>query len=313
MVYTFKNLRDQVLRIVDELDETTTEALVKELMNQAHQARCLERKWNFMLHPREVTLTTVANQRLYTLHQEFGRPMYFYNATTNEYLQEVGKEAIQENPTSLYADAVQNSVKQFAFIGETPFKDQPSTASTVSIVSNSASDTTAYQVVVKGENANGEVFAEIVEMTGTTPVVTTGTFTFLTAISKNQAFNGTITVTCDSKTVLTLLPWEMGRTYRQIMFLENPTGNETIKYRFYHQPLVLINDYDIPDIPGPYAQILVWDTLLLLSTYLTNVEPQKLEMWKNMAMTWELNLHSHEMHGQSIGNLPTFFKDLRGE
>lgn len=314
MVYTFKNLRDQVLRMVDEIGETTTEELVKELMNQAHQVRCTERKWNFMLHPREVSLTAVAGQRTYTLHQEFGRPMYFYNVNEDHFMIEIPKEQIDENPDALKTLTSNNTLAQFSFLGETPFKEQPATAGTVSIVSSSGSDTgSGYQVVVKGENSTGEVFAEILTLNGTTPVVTSGQFTFLISLTKSQSFNGTITVTCGGTTVLTLLPWEMGRTYRQIYLLENPVGGEVIRYRFYHQPLVLVNDYDIPDIPGPYSQMLVWDTLLLLSTYLTNIDPGKIELWKNMSMTWELNLHSHEMGGQTLNSRPSFFTDLRGE
>lgn len=314
MVYTYKNLRDQVLRIVDETGETTTETLVKELMNQAHQARCMERKWNFLLHPKEYSFTTVAGQRLYTLHQEFDRPFYFFNTVTKRFLTEVPKEHVGEQEESVDDSVMQTSIQRFCLFGETPFKAQPSTASTISIVSDSASDTGSnYQIVVKGEDADGEVFAEILTMNGTTPVVSTNSFTFLTSITKNQSFNGNLTVTCGGTTVLTLLPWEMGRTYKQIYFLEPPVGGEVIKYRFYHQPLVLINDYDIPELPGANAQGLVWDTLLLLASYLTNVSPHQLEVWKSMSMTWELNLHAHEMQGQSIESQPSFFKDFRGE
>jgi hypothetical protein len=240
--------------------------------------------------------------------------MYFYNATVGRFLTEIPKEQLDENPDALATITAGSSASQFAFIGETPFKAQPTTAGTVSIVSSDAGDTGAdYKVVFKGENAAGEVFAEIVTLNGTTPVATSGQFAFLISLTKSQSFNGTITATCDGATVLTLLPWEMGRTYRQVYFLENPTGGEIINYRFYHQPLVLVNDYDVPDIPGPYSQMLVWDTLLLLSTYLVGVDPGKIELWKNMSMTWELNLHSHEMGGQTVGSRPTFFKDLRGE
>lgn len=314
MVYTFKNLRDQVLRIVDESGETTTDELVKELMNQAHQARCLERKWHFMLHPREVSFSTVAGQRTYTLHPEFMRPLYFYNATTNEYLVEVPYTQIAEQEDSLNSLASGTGTKYFAFMGETPFKAQPSSAAVVTVVSSSGSDTGAsYQVVVKGENANGEVFAEILTLNGVGSVSTSSQFTYVSSITKSQSFNGTITVTCGGTTLLTLLPWEMGRSYRQIYLLNSPNTTETIKYRFYQQPLVLVNDYDIPDIPGALAQSLVWDTLTMLSTYLTNLPPTAFEMWKNMSMTWENNIHAHELAGQSIESQPKFFKDLRGE
>lgn len=315
MVYTFRHLRDQVLKWIDELGETTTEDIVKEVMNQAHSQRCTEKSWNFMLYPVAQTFTTVAGQRLYTLHQEFNRPLYFYNRTQKKFLTEKQGAQLIEHVDPVVTE-LSGSPDEFLFMGETPFKQNLSSASTITIVSNSGSDSGAsYQVVLKGEQSGGNLVAEILELTGTSPVTSTTSFTQLVGLTKSQNFNGTITVTDSSaNTLLTLLPWEMGRTYRQIYLLDNPVGGEVIEYKFYHQPLVLVNDYDIPDIPGPYSQVLVYDTLVQLgSAYLTSISPQGMEAWKNMQRSWEYSLYSYEMKGQTLGSYPEFFKDLRGE
>ena len=315
MVYTFRHLRDQVLKWIDELGETTTEDIVKEVMNQAHSQRCTEKSWNFMMYPVAQTFTTVAGQRMYTLHQEFNRPLYFYNRTQKKFLTEHPTYQLAEHADPVLSDNT-TYPDQFIFHGETPFKQNLSAASTVSVVSNSTDDTgVTFQIVVKGENTDGEIVAEVLTLSGLTPVATTTSFVYLLAVTKSKNFNGTISVKDSAaNTLLTLLPWEMGRTYRQVYLLDNPQAGDVIEYKFYHQPLVLINDYDIPDIPGPYSQILVWDTLILLASgYLTSTTPTSLEAWRNMQRSWEYNLYSYEMKGQTIGSVSEFFKDLRGE
>ena len=315
MVYTFKALRDQVLKWIDELGESTTEDIVKEVMNQSHSQRCTEKSWNFMLYPVAQTFTTVAGQRLYTLHQEFNRPLYFYNRTQKKFLTEHPSYQLVEHPDPILADST-TYPDQFIFHGETPFKQNLLAASTVSVVSNSASDTGAnYTVVVKGETADGDVQIETVTLNGTTPVATTTSFVHVLAASKSRTFNGTLSLKDSAANViLTLFPDEMGKTYRQIYLLDSPQAGDVIEYKFYHQPLILTNDYDIPDVPGPYSQILVWDTLILLAGgYLTSTTNVSLEAWRNMQRSWEYNLYSYEMKGQTIGSVAEFFKDLRGE
>jgi len=50
MVYTFKQLRDQVARRIDDTS-TTTDTIIKDLMNDALPQRFMERPWPWRLHP----------------------------------------------------------------------------------------------------------------------------------------------------------------------------------------------------------------------------------------------------------------------
>jgi hypothetical protein len=173
---------------------------------------------------------------------------------------------------------------------------------------------TTYAVVVKGETSTGVIAAEVVVLTGQTPVTTTNTYSKVLAITKSGDFNGTLTITVGSTEILSLLPWEMGRQYRIIHLYGNITGNKTITYRFYRQPLWLLNDYDIPNIPSPYSQVLVWDTLILLAGgYLSDVSPQQIEMWNNQKNAWDLSLMSYDMEGQTLQAFPQFVRSLRAE
>ncbi len=319
MVYTFKNLRDQVLRLIDEAGDTgTTLEIVKDLMNQAHQERCLSRPWQFMSWDAPVTFTTQSGVYSYTLHQEFGRPKFFKDQSTSNLLEEVPNRELDDMNLAIPVNEVttgEYDKLHFYYSGTSAVQQQPSTASTITVVSANAGDTGGtYTVVVKGEAADGSVFAELFTLTGTTPLTSTGSFRKINAVTKNQNFNGTLTVaTSGGTTLLTLLPWEMGRQYQTITFLEDP-GVRIIEYRFFRQPLALINDYDVPDIKAPYSQVLVWDTLLLLAGgYLSDVATKQLEVWQKQADKWEFALLSSEMSGQTLGSRPSTINTRRME
>lgn len=94
-ILTFKDIQDRVLRVLDETStgSPTTLALVKDFINDAHRQRCLEFPWSWMIWPTEVTFSTTSGTRLYTLHEEFGRPLYMWNRTTKCYLTESSSSA----------------------------------------------------------------------------------------------------------------------------------------------------------------------------------------------------------------------------
>jgi len=67
--------------------------------------------------------------------------------------------------------------------------------------------------------------------------------------------------------VLTLLVSEYGRQYRQLEITKIPTTAIDFLYRFYKKPLKLVNDYDLPQIPEEYDDILVYGALVDLQGY----------------------------------------------
>lgn len=303
MVYTFRAIYNQVLRYLDEEGATstsTTRLIVEDAVNQALQQRWAQYPWTFKLWPREETLTTVVGQRYYSLHPQCDRLLWIYNATTKAYVQEYPVQALatdDEQDRAILGGWHQTSGPAQGFIttGVAQVKNQPTSASTISIVSNSTSDTgTAYQVLIKGQ-VSGEIVSELVTLNGTTPVASTNSFTYVLAITKSQAFNGQMTATSNSGavTVIALTPNELGRHYRQIMLLETPTTAETLSYQFYRKPLLMVNDYDVVDIPSELSQLIVWDALLSLSTYNSEFGAGHVAIWRDNQDRWERALFSN--------------------
>lgn len=316
MILTFRHLYEQVAAQQDERTGTgTTRDLVKEYLNQAHALRCTEYAQQFLIWEQEETLTTVPGTRVYTLHQLVDKPLYFFNRTANQWLKETPNRTL--TPDEYSFSAVQSaSARNFMFWGHSAVKAQPTAASVVTIVSTSALDTGAtYQVGVKGINASSELVVDVVTLTGTTPAATTTAFVTVLAVTKGKAFNGTMTATANSGAVslLSLSPTEFGREYRRIYLIENPPTAETIGYRFYRKPLYLTNDYDIPEIPAPYSQILVWDALLLMAAYNTDVNEKSIAIWQQAQQRWERALAAYVADSQTLQSRSQYVNETESQ
>lgn len=307
-VYSYKNLWQLVLQHTDEADDTgAARDLAKALVNNAHELRCAEYP-EFVLWDTEETLTTVTGQRQYSLHQLFDRPVYFYNQTSKSLLTQIPRRNVEGNP--FLANDLTGSTQQFSLWGHNNVLNQPS-SSTLSLVSDHTSDTGSnYDVIIKGLNTSGELVAERVTLSGTTPVSSTYTYTKIFSITKERVMNGQLTVTAGSTTIIRLLPDEFGRQYQQFWTPTAPTSPETITYRFYRKPMYLVNDYDIPDIPSPYSKILVYDALLQWGSYNTDTQDKNLNLWKEMQSQWERRLEAYVKEGQALGAQPRLVRSV---
>lgn len=306
MVHTYKSLRDQVLRMIGEDGDTVPETVVKDLMNQAHMQRVTQHPWPFMVWPKTETITVASGTRAYALHQEYGKGIEFYDTTNNVKLREVGwREELSYSPERF--DGV-GDPGEFDIHGTQQVAVQLTTNGTIKISSSSASDNSStYNVIIKGETSTGDITSETITPNGVTPVAGTITWRSILGVTKITTWNGTMTLaTSGGTTLLTLYATEMGRTYQVFNLHRTPEAAATIQYRFFQKPLFLDNDYDVPQLPDYHAQILVWDTLLLMAGYIGLTGD--LTPWVNMQQKLERNLYKDfGFQGQSTLNAgPTY-------
>ncbi len=313
LIQTFNDLRLQVLRHLDEAGDTgTTRALVGDFLNQAHQYRTTCEDWTFMLWDTPETFTTTSGDQLYTLHQEFHRPAYFFNRTTRKYLVEVPMRSLGQTASRWNTDS--GPPDRFMFRGKTGIQAQPTSGSVVRIVSSSASDTTAAKaIIVRGVTASG-VTTESITPNGLTPVSGTTTFTKILGVQKSADWVGTMTMTTNSAAVtnLVLFPTEYGRSYQQIFLLKCNDTNE-IEYQFYRQPTPFVNTYDVPDIPPPHAQILVYDALLMMAGYQTDIMGKSISEWQERQKNMEHAMRNAFLEGQSLDAEPRYIRVMPEE
>jgi hypothetical protein len=311
MIHTFDSIIQEVMRQTDEAGDTdTTLTLVKEYVRAAHNRRCVEFR-EFFMKMRD-TLTTVVDQREYTLSPLFDKPIHFYNEATKELLEEIPPRSA-EVELDLLNPTTQGTAGDFYFSGYAQTKNQPTSASVVTVVSNNGSDTgSTYQVAVKGINTSGDIVVDVLTPNGTTPAAGSLQFREVLAITKAGATNGTLTFTSNSGavTLLTLSPNELGKQYRKIYLVNLPTAAETISYTFYRKPIYLVNNYDVPDIPYPYSQVLVYDALLMFATYNTDMQSEaRIVMWQQEQQNWENALRGFSKDGQTVGGRARYTRD----
>lgn len=302
---TLKSLRDEVLGWIDERGDTnTTAANVDAALNQAHAARCVEEKWTFMLWRKVEAFLLTPSVRDYTLHSEFARPLFFYNRTKREYLEEVPTRTLTDPDIDWIAST---SGTAFVLHGVMPVALQPVATSVVTAVSTSAGDTGT--IIVRGETLYG-IDEDTLTLTGTTPAVGTVSFTSILSLTLSTPGAGRITLTTDGgdTTILVLTAGQLGRNYQQLRLLWVPSSGDTIDYHFYRKPTPLTSDYSIPDIPAPYAKILVWDALLLMAAYDNQVEGNRVELWREKQMALDAALRNAYLDGNSLKSRARYVK-----
>ena len=297
-IYTFKNLQDQVLQWLDETSNAdTTLANVKEAINQAQQLRLQTYKWPFLLWPQVETLAVTTAARIYAIHPMAARLESLFNPTTQRYIVEMPHRQL---PTFQQPTTTQTPASYFRMAGTSHVAAQPGAATTIRIVSSDAADDGAsWTVILKGV-VSGAYVEETLEANGTSQVTSTNSFSTILSVTKVGTWAGTLTVsTTGGTTLLVLTSGERGRQYPLIEFLQTPDA-DSLQYRFYRMPIKLENDHDIPDIPAPYSQILVWDVLLQFAAYNQDADPKAVAVWKDNRDRWAEALDQAFQEGQTL-------------
>jgi hypothetical protein len=311
MNQSFLELQNQVLRNLDEVeDDGTTRDLVKDTLNQMHQQRCTEFLWPFMLWNRTETITTVAGQRTYTLHQEFERPLFVRNNTKQCLLREVPNANIQEGALT---DDATGTAYSFSLWGISPVPTQPSAATGLRIRSSDSADNTASHTVrIRGVLSDGDVVTETLTANGTSNVSSSETtYVEILNVTKTTPWTGAMILETSGGTQLLLLRSnETSRYYRQLHLLDIPTNAETIKYRFYRKPLVMVNDSDVPDLPSPHGRILVWDTLVHMASYNKIGNAERINIWREQREKAEEALYTTYRDAQTLLALPRTHREI---
>ena len=303
---TFKDIQDQVLLLWDAPGETGNFlTIVKNAINDSHAERCNAQRWSFMLWEDVLTFTTVSGTLNYRLHPLFHRFHRIYNTSDTHKLIEVPPREYYESPETKF---------HFHMVEPSPVAADLASAGTLSMVSNSASDTTPTLILrlIDNDTASGLVrtgeISEALTANGTSTVTTAASTSKILSVTKGGTWVGTMTLRdADGNTLLTLSPTEYGKVYPQIRLLKDPEQADTVEYRFYRRPRILSADYDIPDIPYPFSRILIWDTLLLLASYDEAKEPG---MWVEQRRQWDKKLADNYLEGQALGGRVRQVRDV---
>ena len=159
--------------------------------------------------------------------------------------------------------------------------EQIKSASVISVVSSSTSDTTQ-KVTVFG-TVSGYPDYEQISLTGTTTANGTKSFSSIERVVKDASTTGRITVSANTAgTTLAVLPvgdTTAGIIYRKINIWPLPNSVFPIQVYYYKDPYRLVNDYDVHDLGGDFDE-----AIILLSVSKIKYETSQVEgdRWYDM-------------------------------
>lgn len=304
---TFKQLQDDTLAwMADQSDTGLMRTLVKNSLNEHHQQLLHEDRYDFMLWPRSETLSVLANVTTYALHPQFDQPLYLYNSDAKEYLEEVPARSLLESGVD-WATGTPTKPDRFMLSGVAKVATQPTTAAVVTVTTTGGTEAAVNSIIVSGVTSAGDYVEETLSSTNAWSTLTsTNTFQIILDITKiGASWSRTITVTCNSQTLLSLTATEYGRQFRILEILGTPQANIDFLYRFYRKPRQLVNDNDIPDLPESYDDILVLRTLLAMQGY-SRATGDEQAHWRSRLTMLEQSLKMTYQQSRSLGGRPTF-------
>ena len=237
---TFSTLKTN---IANEIQDTSTsmKSIIGNYINRRYFQILRAINWKNIRD--DYSFSTIAGTQDYILPDDFGKEIYVLDSTNGSELSKVDlQDLVREYPSGISSTG---TVKRYVILEDT-VQSQPSSASTITVVSSSASDTTQ-TVLIRGISSNVEI-TESVTLTGTTNATTTNSFSRIKAISKSANTVGKITVTAGSTTIAVLAPKVLESRYKKIRLHYVPTQALTIKMPYIIKPLSLIEDDDYPII-----------------------------------------------------------------
>jgi len=237
---------DILTNIGNNIQDTST-AMQTILRNYANDTYFdILKRVNFQSIDEDYSFSTVAGQKNYPLPDNFGKEVFVRDATNLKELSPINlQQLIADYPSTI---STQGEVERYTIL-DSPVRSQPSSASILSLVSSSASDTTQ-TVRVKGTNSAGVEIDESVTLNGTTTAVTTNSFVEVRSITKSASTTGYVTITSNSGavTVALLSPAQMAYLIKIIRLHQIPAGVITVQIPYIIRPYPLVSNYDQPII-----------------------------------------------------------------
>lgn len=251
---------EHVNTVLEKLRETPITALSTDATSEAFKAqqavrRAVKRVWNakqWGFKYRRTTFPTVASQEAYILPRSVGE-IYGLRSSTSPYQMSVVRE---DDFDKAVPDPISTGnpmcARLFEMVG---IDEQPSAASTVSVVSSDTSDTTQ-KVLVKGL-VSGYVDTEELSLNGTTPVNGSKSFSEILAVTKSAETVGRVTLTSNAGAVTNIVLGSQDKTVRlrKIRLYPIPSSAVTITVKHFGLPPALTKAYEDTEIPNRWDYV----------------------------------------------------------
>ncbi len=236
---------DIVSNVGHNIQDTSTamQSIIKNYINNIYFEILDE--INFKAINEDYSFATVAGTQDYDLPSNFSKELYVYDSTNLKEYPFISLEKLAEDFSSSLKS--QGSIESYTIINKQVSK-QPTSSSTISVVSSDSSDSTQ-TVHIRGISSSVEI-SEDVTLNGTSAVTTTNSYTEILGISKSATTTGKITLTSNSGGVINavLAPSVKDYKVKSLRFYQIPNAVYTIDMPYIVKPSPLVSDYDTPVI-----------------------------------------------------------------
>ena len=201
------------------------------------------------------TFSSVVSTKKYYLDVDFNSIISIRDLTNNIDLRYISESDIE----SMNPDETNEGTPHFFSIsGLSWTKAQPLSASTVTVVSASGSDTTQ-KVRISGI-VSGLEDTEVLTLNGTTNVTSSKSFSEIRQVSKDGVTSGVVTVISnDASTteILKIPAYALAKQYQPILLATTPSTVNSYKVKGYRRPKQLVNAEDFPELPDGFHDLVL--------------------------------------------------------
>ena len=240
---TFSQLVTDVgLRI--QKTDTAYKTKIKEFLNAAARRWVTRYPWPELL--REFTITPTAGSSLVICPKDLDEIMTLYDPTNGIKMRSMnGTERLER-----YMDrtTVTGLVTGFSYLGEVGCNVQPASAGVLNVVSDSASDGAAFNILIQGVVTSERQFEEFT-LNGTTAVTGSKSFSQVDRISGLAGRTGVITIKQGATILDTLGPQEDTIRRKRLKMVLIPSAATAFTAEGYQRFVPMSRDNDVPPIP----------------------------------------------------------------
>jgi|1_EtaG_2_1085319.scaffolds.fasta_scaffold00841_10 hypothetical protein len=200
------------------------------------------------------TFSTVADTRKYYLDYEFNKILSIVDETNDLTLRQAMEPELESVDPSREDSG---SPFLYSVFGYEWVTGQPTSASVITVVSNSGSDTTQ-KVRINGL-VNGVEDTELLTLNGLTDVNGTKSFTEVFTIAKDETTVGMVTVTSNAAavTIAQLGHAELAGPRQGVHLFPVPDSALTLRVRGIRRPREMLNTEDYPDFPETFHELVL--------------------------------------------------------
>jgi hypothetical protein len=259
---TFSEVVSEILHYSGQGSGGEFETHVKALVNERYLG--ILEEFEVPHEERVFTLTSVVGQSRYGLPLYVREVLNIEDPTTPRFIYESNARAFDKQN----AGTTDSGTPLYAFpTGVRGVQAIPSTAATLTVVSDSAADTGAnYKVRITGFNSAGVLVSELVTMAGLTPVATANSYSASLGVERvvkapgsGYSFAGNVTVKDNAGNVIATIPlaWR-SPSYQWIQFHPIPDAAITYNIRAAMRKPPLVNAEDWLEFPEEFHMMAVF-------------------------------------------------------